>query len=617
MWDNSRVLKNVEDLEKTFPDTDLHIAVSLSIAACNKMERSKLLEISEYDVCWTPMSDTRRENALEYMGFRDSSIGIPIPKLDIANEFTNDQLRQFFNGNPTCINYGCDNQGFIQTISALYPKVDLRLIADRKVWDSKGDLVDIMLEKRWDWLSETGIERVIFIDKEGKENELFVSGKTGRTLHWYSPFPLSNSDIIRAQLLAELPIGVTGNASLSEAFSLRKLPFYNYRHILDNLWTALRDYATKLQLNDLEQYFAEMHNMPTAVDITRLTPDLLKILQEQWEILSDHLNKNKNMEKSFLSLVYQRLLQEDLYFKEKFSQIQDAITMNSISEEQGLLNLRCLLEKVVSPCDSSATTLSERVGKNSAVRDQSVLDDYLNDETIAAFMQTLPPFAKDSTAKEKLQQIYSAVLEMAVLYSCNPLLQSSDYKPSLPLWSASSLSRTLKEIEKKKDEIKSVYQLFVVLEERNAFQNEAYYRMTWTNDVMKNAISISAQMNHLTLREIDVSNSDLTALPDMHRFQYVESLDISNTNIEQIPKLPLGLKKLDVSGTKITQLPDNLPYLLKVLNLNGCQLADQPYNLLPRYLEDLYIDGQHLQDEKLLPYKKSLRCILSHVQKVK
>ena len=153
--------------------------------------------------------------------------------------------------------------------------------------------------------------------------------------------------MIRAQSLAKLPIGVSGNSSLSEAFSLRKLPFYNYRNNSDNLWTALRNYATKLQLNDLEQYFSGMHHDRTekpyvpVIGAIKLTPDLLEILQEQWKILCAHLNENKNVEKPLLSLVYQRLLQkENLYFKQKFQQIQDEITTNAISEEQGLLALR-------------------------------------------------------------------------------------------------------------------------------------------------------------------------------------------------------------------------------------------------------------------------------------
>ena len=128
----------------------------------------------------------------------------------------------------------------------------------------------------------------------------------------------------------------------------------------------------------------------------------------------------------------------------------------------------------------------------------------------------------------------------------------------------------------------------------------------------------------------------ITSLPDLTRFQNLQSLNCYNTQLTSLPNLPKSLKILYCVKNKLTSLPDlsgfhNLE-ILNCENNNLTSLPSLPQNLitihcslnkltalprLPQNLEKLYCSNNELTLLPSLPQNlKILRCFNNHIYKI-
>ena len=84
-------------------------------------------------------------------------------------------------------------------------------------------------------------------------------------------------------------------------------------------------------------------------------------------------------------------------------------------------------------------------------------------------------------------------------------------------------------------------------------------------------------MDYSSITELDLSNKELTELPDLSAYTNLKKLNCSCNKITHIDNLPLSLKYLDCSYNEITHL-DNLPGNLTILYCNYNKLV---YNFVP------------------------------------
>ena len=106
------------------------------------------------------------------------------------------------------------------------------------------------------------------------------------------------------------------------------------------------------------------------------------------------------------------------------------------------------------------------------------------------------------------------------------------------------------------------------------------------------------------VEKIDLSNRNITSLPDLSRFYNLHELFVGCNLLTTLPPLPPNLKMLHCSNNLLTSLP-TLPLTLKVLHCNHNQITRLPN--LPANLEHLYCWRNQLLSLPRLP--QSLRSI--------
>ena len=105
---------------------------------------------------------------------------------------------------------------------------------------------------------------------------------------------------------------------------------------------------------------------------------------------------------------------------------------------------------------------------------------------------------------------------------------------------------------------------------------------------------------------IDVSNKNLTYLPDLSRFKKLKILSCYHNNLVSLPPLPNSLQKLHCSHNNLVLLPP-LPNSLQELYCYKNQLSLLPP--LPNSLEILFCDDNQLVSIPSLPNSlEILRC---------
>jgi Leucine-rich repeat (LRR) protein len=108
------------------------------------------------------------------------------------------------------------------------------------------------------------------------------------------------------------------------------------------------------------------------------------------------------------------------------------------------------------------------------------------------------------------------------------------------------------------------------------------------------------------IEKIDLSNRNITSLPDLSRFYNLHELFISCNLLTTLPPLPPNLKMLHCSNNTLTTLPI-LPLTLKVLYCSHNQLTSLPH--LAENLEHLYCWRNQLTSLPRLPQSlRSLHC---------
>ena len=68
-----------------------------------------------------------------------------------------------------------------------------------------------------------------------------------------------------------------------------------------------------------------------------------------------------------------------------------------------------------------------------------------------------------------------------------------------------------------------------------------------------------------TIEELDLSNKNLTSLPDLSKYTKLKVLYCECNEIISLDNLPPGLQKLNCGDNQITSL-DNLPPGLQIIN---------------------------------------------------
>ena len=120
------------------------------------------------------------------------------------------------------------------------------------------------------------------------------------------------------------------------------------------------------------------------------------------------------------------------------------------------------------------------------------------------------------------------------------------------------------------------------------------------------------QIDYSQITELDLSNRELTELPDLSMYVNLVTLNCSENNLTQLYNLPPNLKTLDCYWNKITQL-DNLPHNLERLYCDRNKLTQ--LDNLPPNLEILSCGvNKILQLDNLPPNLKELICNINPLQ---
>ena len=91
-------------------------------------------------------------------------------------------------------------------------------------------------------------------------------------------------------------------------------------------------------------------------------------------------------------------------------------------------------------------------------------------------------------------------------------------------------------------------------------------------------------IDYSNIIELDLSNKQLNALPDLSKYTNLEILNCYNNNLTSLDNLPTTLKKLNCNHNNITNL-DNLPPNLKKLKCSNTKIICLDY--LPQNLQIL------------------------------
>ena len=115
-------------------------------------------------------------------------------------------------------------------------------------------------------------------------------------------------------------------------------------------------------------------------------------------------------------------------------------------------------------------------------------------------------------------------------------------------------------------------------------------------------ISVIDYLNSLNVnvKEINLSNKELTVLPDLSRFTNLKKLDCSFNKIKKINNLPEGLENLYCENNQIKEL-NNFPKGLKVLVCHNNKI--KKLDNLPEGFEGLGCSYNEIQELNNLPNK--------------
>ena len=97
---------------------------------------------------------------------------------------------------------------------------------------------------------------------------------------------------------------------------------------------------------------------------------------------------------------------------------------------------------------------------------------------------------------------------------------------------------------------------------------------------------------------LNISNKNVTSLPDLTRFKNLKILHCSNNKLTLLPTLPQNLEELNCYDNELTLLP-TLPQKLKILRCFNNKLTLLPS--LPQKLQRLYCDNNELTWLPTLP----------------
>ena len=101
---------------------------------------------------------------------------------------------------------------------------------------------------------------------------------------------------------------------------------------------------------------------------------------------------------------------------------------------------------------------------------------------------------------------------------------------------------------------------------------------TYLNSLPDDILTLNVNMSY---------DKCITSLPDLTRFQNLQSLNCHNTQITSLPNLPKSLKILYCVKNKLTSLPDLSDFKnLEILNCENNQLTSLPS--LPHNLKKIY-----------------------------
>ena len=134
--------------------------------------------------------------------------------------------------------------------------------------------------------------------------------------------------------------------------------------------------------------------------------------------------------------------------------------------------------------------------------------------------------------------------------------------------------------------------------------------------------------------ELDLSDKNLTELPNLIRFYKLTKLNISMNKLKELTNLPSILKELNCSSNKITNI-SSLPTTLEIFNCQFNRLEELPtlhmmlkvlycsYNsitrlpILPNILQILYCTDNILTELPLLPVNlRILDCSYNSITKL-
>jgi Leucine-rich repeat (LRR) protein len=136
---------------------------------------------------------------------------------------------------------------------------------------------------------------------------------------------------------------------------------------------------------------------------------------------------------------------------------------------------------------------------------------------------------------------------------------------------------------------------------RNEVNNSReLYQLIKSLIVAKDVFKLDGNLTKLYNRgSINVSNKEITNIPNLSLFKNLKTLSLSDNKIEKIPEtLPDSLEELWLYNNKIEKIPDKLPNSLKTLDLTANKIKKVP-DTLPTSLKELWL----INDEIMIPEK--------------
>lgn len=113
----------------------------------------------------------------------------------------------------------------------------------------------------------------------------------------------------------------------------------------------------------------------------------------------------------------------------------------------------------------------------------------------------------------------------------------------------------------------------------------------------------------------DLSYLNLSTLPPiMHNLFWLQELNLSHNNLNDLSRLPAQLDCLDINHNQFTVFPENLPENLAHLCIGHNHLTELPADRLPKHLRYLNISHNQLRHLPEEPLEEIESLIASHNQ---